>query len=216
MAFQKNPLQARKLKLYSSLKERPGFESYLNLPNKKLRQAITKLRISAHKFPIETGRFDYRKGTERICPLCCDGIGDEMHYLTQCQNSIISRTRVELLEPFHKKWKGIYKPTQIELTNAILTCQNDDMLSETGLLCLKILETFEKEALQPHFCIIQKLVLSLLFLLFIRFIGYLSRIIVIRNGMIFPFLMTMLGFDIVFFYYFSYILAFIFCDNFVK
>ena len=85
--------------------------------------------------------------TERICPLCCDGIGDEMHYLTQCQNSIISRTRVELLEPFHKKWKGIHKLTQIELTKAILECQDDDMLSETGLLCLKIQDAFEKEVL---------------------------------------------------------------------
>ena len=54
-----------------------------------------------------------------------------MHYLTQCQNSIISRTRVELLEPFHKKWKGIHKLTLIELRyqviNAILACQNDDI-----------------------------------------------------------------------------------------
>ena len=107
-----------KLQLYTSLKECQGFENYLNLPNKKLHQAITKLRIrSAHKFPMETGRFDYRKRTEGItCPLCCDGIGDEMHYLTQCQNSIISRTRVQLLEPFHKKWKDIHKLTQIELT----------------------------------------------------------------------------------------------------
>ena len=30
---------------------------------------------------------------------------------------------------------------------AILACQNGDMLSETGLLCLKIQEAFEKEAL---------------------------------------------------------------------
>ena len=44
------------------------------------------------------------------------------HYLTQCQNSKISRARVELLEPFHKKWKGIHKLTQIELTNSILAC----------------------------------------------------------------------------------------------
>ena len=80
-----------KLQLYTSLKECPGFENHLNLPNKKLRQPITKLRINAHKFPIETGCFDYRKLTERICPLCCDGIGDEIHYLTQCQNLIISR-----------------------------------------------------------------------------------------------------------------------------
>ena len=114
--IQKTLYKQGKLQLYTSLKERPGFENYLNLPNKKLRQATTKLRISARKFPIETGRFDYKKRTERIYPLCCDGIGDEMHYLTQCQNSTISRTRVELLEPFHKKWKGIRKLTQIELT----------------------------------------------------------------------------------------------------
>ena len=47
---------------------------------------MTKLRIIVHKFPIETGHFDYRKQTERICPLCCYDIGDKMHYLTQCQN----------------------------------------------------------------------------------------------------------------------------------
>ena len=85
--------------------------------------------------------------------MCCDGIaiGDELHYLTQCRNSIISRAKVELLEPFHKKWKGIHKLRQIELTKTILACQNDDMVSETGLLCLKIQEAFKKEALQPYF-----------------------------------------------------------------
>ena len=145
--FIKTLYKEGKLQLYTSLKEHPRFENYLNLPNKKLCRAITKLRISAHKFPIETGRFDYRKRTETICPLCCDGIGDGIHCLTHCQNSIISRTRFELLEPFHKKWKGIHKLTQIELPNAILACQNDDMLSETGLLCLKVQEAFENEAL---------------------------------------------------------------------
>ena len=40
--FLKNPLQARKtLTLHLALsKERQGFENYLNLPNKKLCQAI--------------------------------------------------------------------------------------------------------------------------------------------------------------------------------
>ena len=144
--FKNTLYEQGKLQLYTSLKERPGFENYLNLPNKKLRQAITKLRTSAHKFTIETGRFDYRKRNEKICPFCCDGNGEEMHYLTQCQNSIISRTRAELLETFHKNRKCIHKLTQTELTNAILACQNDDMLSETGLLCLKIQEAFEKGA----------------------------------------------------------------------
>ena len=44
-----------KLKFYTSIKERPGFENYLNMENPKFRQAITKFRISAHKFPVETG-----------------------------------------------------------------------------------------------------------------------------------------------------------------
>ena len=46
-----------KLKFYASIKECPGFENYLNIENPKFLQAITKFRISAHKFPIETGRY---------------------------------------------------------------------------------------------------------------------------------------------------------------
>ena len=56
-----------KLKLYISFKEHPGFENYLNESNPKLRQAITKIRISAHKFPIEAGRFENKnKPTEYV------------------------------------------------------------------------------------------------------------------------------------------------------
>ena len=42
------------LKLHTTLKKRPGFESYINTDSFKLPQAIIKLRISTHKFPIET------------------------------------------------------------------------------------------------------------------------------------------------------------------
>ena len=47
----RNEYSQGKLRLYTHLKVRPGFEQYLNLGNPKLRQSITKLRISAHKFP---------------------------------------------------------------------------------------------------------------------------------------------------------------------
>ena len=49
-----------KRRLYTTLKERPGFETYLTLNNPNLRQAITKLRISAHKLSIETGRYNQK------------------------------------------------------------------------------------------------------------------------------------------------------------
>ena len=68
-----------KLRLYTTLKERPGFEIYLTLNKLKLWQAITKLRITAHELPIETGRYDQKTQTERICPLCCEGIGNVTH-----------------------------------------------------------------------------------------------------------------------------------------
>ena len=136
-----------KLKLYTSLKLRPGFEQYLNEPNPKLRQAITKIRISAHKFPIETGRFENKNKTDRICPLCCEGIGSEIHYLIECKNELISKTRSEFIKPFFNKWKGIHKLSQEELCKAILECQNDDMITVTGTLCLKIQQAFENEAL---------------------------------------------------------------------
>ena len=72
-------------------------------------------------------------------------------------------------------WKGIHKLTQIEFTNAILACQNDDMLSETGLLCLKIQEAFKKKHFSLIFCITQKFFPSFLFLLFKILIVYLFR-----------------------------------------
>ena len=50
-----------KLRLYTTLKERPDFETYLTLKNPKFRQAIIKLRISAHNLPIETGRYNQKR-----------------------------------------------------------------------------------------------------------------------------------------------------------
>ena len=83
MALQKSSIQSRK-------------------PNQKLRQAITKSSKSAHKFPDETGRFEHRNRTEIIGLLYCDGITDEVHYLSNCKNSEI---RNELLDHFVKSEK---------------------------------------------------------------------------------------------------------------
>ena len=47
--FKKTLYKQGKLQLYTSLKERSRFENHLNFPNKNLRQAIIKVRISAHK-----------------------------------------------------------------------------------------------------------------------------------------------------------------------
>ena len=103
--------------------------------------------MHAHKFPIETGCFGNKNQTNRICPLCCVGIGNELHYLIECKNKAITKTQSEFLKPFYNSWKGIQKLSREEFGKAILACQNDDMIIETGILCLKIQETYQNESL---------------------------------------------------------------------
>ena len=52
------------------------------------------------------------------------------------------KVRNECIEPFYKNWKGLEKLSIENFCRAISIGQNDDMLYEVGLLCLKIHETF--------------------------------------------------------------------------
>ena len=51
------------------------------------------------------------------------------------------------MEPFYKNWKDLEKLLTENFCRAMLSGQNDDMLYEVGLLCLRIQEAFELEAL---------------------------------------------------------------------
>ena len=136
-----------KLRLHTALKDQPGFEIYLTLNKPKLRKAITKLRISAHKLPIETGRYDQKTQTERICLLCCEGIGNETHYIFECKNKEMIKVGNECMETFYKNWKGLEKSSTKNFCRAMLSGQNYDLFYEVGFLCLRIQETFELESL---------------------------------------------------------------------
>ena len=89
-----------KLSLYSELKNEVRFESYLDLiKNVKTRVAVTKMRISCHLLPIESGRYKKIPRVERLCPLCNRSeIGDEFHYLLKCTHSSLSHIRGIFLE----------------------------------------------------------------------------------------------------------------------
>ena len=87
-----------KLSLYSEVKNEN--ESYLDLiKNVKTRVAVTKMRISCHLLPIESGRYKKIPRVERLCPLCNRSeIGDEFHYLLKCTHSSLSHIRGIFLE----------------------------------------------------------------------------------------------------------------------
>ena len=59
-----------KWSLYSEVKNEVRFESYLDfMKNVKTRVAVTKMRISCHLLPIESGRYKKIPRVERLCPL---------------------------------------------------------------------------------------------------------------------------------------------------
>ena len=90
-----------KLSLYSEVKNEN--ESYIDLiKNVKTRVAVTKMRISCHLLPIESGRYKKIPRVERLCPLCNRSeIDDEFHYLLKCSHSSLSHIRGIFLESLY-------------------------------------------------------------------------------------------------------------------
>ena len=95
--------ESNKLSLYTDeLKNEFRFEPYLrNIKDVDQSVSVTKMRISCHPLPIETGRYKKIPRDQRFCPLCKSYIGDELHCLMECNHpSIASLQRENFLEAF--------------------------------------------------------------------------------------------------------------------
>ena len=94
-----------KMKTLSLLKKEPGRETYLSeVTNSKHRSALSKLRLSAHKLEIETGRYTRPQVTppeSRFCTYCQylgnEVVEDETHFMVICP--IYKEIRENLLCP---------------------------------------------------------------------------------------------------------------------
>ena len=139
VSFQDNS----KLELYMSLKQCFGKESYLNMQGFKLRCAITKLRISAHRLPIETGRYLGIPRLDRVCPLCHSGMDNEAHYLLQCPYIQLKAIRDPILNDISQLDPSFNELDIMGKCKYILTREDQQQLAKSGLLCLKIQEEFK-------------------------------------------------------------------------
>ena len=93
-----------KMKTLALLKSTPGKEQYLSdITNSKHRSALTRLRLSAHRLEIETGRYTVPKtqAENRYCAHCQfegnKAVEDEIHFLIKCP--MLNKLREELLPP---------------------------------------------------------------------------------------------------------------------
>ena len=90
-----------KLLFFGKLKHRYGYEKYLNIPNVLNRQAISQIRLSAHKLEIEMGRYQEIGKRDRICQYCRSGeVESEYHFIAVCPNykDIRGKFREELIK----------------------------------------------------------------------------------------------------------------------
>ena len=89
-----------KLELLCKVKNVFGVSQYLKYLNDyRHRKAFTIYRISAHKLPIELGRYRSVQRDQRICTLCQSGdIGDEYHYFMKCTDIYLHGIRKTYLK----------------------------------------------------------------------------------------------------------------------
>ena len=108
-----------------------------------IRKAITKMRVSSHKFPIETGRYEKRERCDRICPLCCNSVGDEQHYIFDCDNKGIENKRKQFISIIYNKLPEIEKLNKFEQYKYMLLCRDENINKDIGVLFLNIQKEFE-------------------------------------------------------------------------
>ncbi len=85
------------MRTYKLFKSSLVKEDYLNIKNAKLRRAITKFRISAHRLAIELVRYNKPPlpPEERICTACPNKpIEDEQHFILECHKYDTDRKRL--------------------------------------------------------------------------------------------------------------------------
>jgi hypothetical protein len=87
-----------RLDILLDLKDTFEISSYLKLSKLPMhRIAMTKFRISAHRLPIETGRYKQIPREKRSRPFGCRQEGDEQHYIFQCRHPFMLDLRKDFM-----------------------------------------------------------------------------------------------------------------------
>ena len=100
---------SNRLKIYARIKHTFDFEDYLDkITIPKFRNALTKLRVSAHNLAIETGRHIGLDETDRKCKLCTlNAVESEYHFLLVCP--LYSDLRSKYFPRYYCHWPTLNK-----------------------------------------------------------------------------------------------------------
>ena len=122
-------------RLYVSVKNEFKFENYLNINNRSLRIALSRLRLSSHIFMIERGRWGKNRlhVNDRLCPHCSI-LEDEYHCIVKCPRFNNERRGCVLVSSINSHY-DFFRLLQSNDMNVHLSL---------GMLCLKIYKEYKK------------------------------------------------------------------------
>ena len=136
-----------KLDFYGMIKTKYIAEDYLvEVHDFDTRRAVTQLRISAHRLPVEQGRHKGVPRDQRLCKLCTSSeVGNEIHYLSKCTHPRFAHTRSLFIEKLYR-----INPffSSFDLPNLFLyvSTMKDKNINKVSSLYLKeLLDIFEEE-----------------------------------------------------------------------
>jgi len=133
-----------KLELFVSLKEEFGMSPHLvkcNVPS--FRSAITKIRTSAHKFPVETGRYQSVPRENRLCPFGCNVVGNESHYMLQCKHPLIEKVYGPIIKDIDNLHPELSSFSRDAKCKFLLNSDNTQTINLVGRLCYKVQNIFK-------------------------------------------------------------------------
>ena len=125
-------------RLYKMIKINFKFEPYLDLNNRALRVALTKIRLSSHIFNIERGRWGIvrQEVNERKCAVCRQEVENEFHCLIKCPR--FNNERRGLLPNYLEK-----EPTEMNFLKYVRSdCIKDQ--KKLSLLCFKVMKEYRE------------------------------------------------------------------------
>lgn len=96
---------------YKLFKETINLEKYMIVLQENEYKPILAYRTRNHKLPIETGRWSKTDRHLRICNLCNEDLGDEMHYLLSCKR--LKNARKLYVKPYYYTRPNILKYGQL-------------------------------------------------------------------------------------------------------
>ena len=91
---------------YALFKQQLKMESYLSLSS-NISIWLTRIRTANHRLPVETGRWYNIPRNNRKCNFCNNAIGDEYHFMLECQG--LSYLRKQYLPTCYCKYPSIDK-----------------------------------------------------------------------------------------------------------